>query len=91
MADSKDFMKNFTGMGVDLSIEDGEWKKYLGANPKHGRIERVGILPNSTSLGKPTFQVLARMDDGTMIVVETTWALINTAARAIAVRWPVKD
>ena len=85
-------MKGFTGLSVDLEIKDYEWGKYItGPQFRHGSITRVGNLPNATSAGKPAFQLLANMDDGSQVIVETTWALMQGALRALAARWPVED
>lgn len=86
-------MKGFTGLSIDLVIKDGEWKQYLTDREtlRHGRIARVGNLPSATALGKPAFQLLAEMDDGTQVIVETTWALMRNAAHALEIRWPADD
>lgn len=70
-------------MGVDVEIADGQWGKYLDDPPAHGVIERVGNLPRGTASGKPAFQVLARLDDGSQVIVETTWDLMRMALRAM--------
>ncbi|MDX3109690.1 hypothetical protein [Nonomuraea angiospora] len=49
-----------------------------------GRLERVGLLPNGTSQGRPVFALLVRLEDGSTVVVQTTWALMSTAVRALA-------
>lgn len=86
-------MKGFTGLSIDLEIADGEWRKHLAdvSTTQGGRIERVGILPLSTANHLPTFQLMATLDDGKQVVVETTWALMRNAAHAIEARWPAND
>lgn len=86
-------MKGYTGLSIDLEIKDGEWSKYVNTAPgvtRHGQIIRVGNLPNATVNGKPGFQLLAVMDDGTQVIVETTWTLMRNAVRALEIRWPVE-
>lgn len=81
-------MDKFTKLEVDLEIKDGEWARHFrGIRPEHGYIERVGNLPNATGKGKPGFQLLAHLDDGTPVVLETTWALMYSAVRALTARW----
>src|SRR5450759_5188730 len=74
-------MKGFTGLSIDLVIKDGEWKQYITDREtlRHGLISLVGNLPSATALGKPAFQLLVDMDDGTQVIVETTWALMRNA------------
>lgn len=87
-----DPMKGFTGLTVDLDIQDGEWAKYLH-DPfwKRGQITRVGNLSNGTNAGKPAFELMATMDDGTQVILETTWALMRNAVKALEARWPAED
>lgn len=49
-----------------------------------GSIERVGLLPNGTSSGHPAFAMVVRLEDGSPVVVQTTWALMSAALRALA-------
>ena len=77
-----------TGLSIDLEIQDEAWRKYLDTNFKHGRITRVGNLPNGTAAARPAFQLMATMDDGSTVVVETTWALMRGALTALNARWP---
>lgn len=86
-------MKGFTGLGIDFDIQDGEWAKYLKNPPDvyHGRIDRVGILRNGTTSGKPIFALIGILDDGSTIVLETTWALMHNAAHALEVRYPAEE
>ena len=86
-------MKNFTGLSIDLEIADGEWRKHLTdvSTTQGGRIELVGVLPDSTVNHKPTFQLMATLDDGKQVIVETTWALMRNATRALEARWPADD
>jgi len=86
-------LPGFTGLAIDLDIQDGAWGQHItdSATLKHGRIERVGNLPNGTSKGLPAFQLLATLDDGSQVIVETTWALIYTAVRGLAAKWGEPD
>lgn len=49
-----------------------------------GKITRVGLLPRGTVSGAPTVGVVIELDDGRRVVGETTWALFEGAARALA-------
>jgi hypothetical protein len=85
-------MKGFTGLAVDLSVEDGGWAEHIGdSQVRHGMIERVGCLPDATSAGKPAFELLATLDDGSKVVLETTWALMDNATRVLRARYGDPD
>lgn len=74
-----------TPINIDQRIEDGEWAAYIENEEtlQHGVIERVGLLPEGTVDGKDAFQLLARLDDGSQVIVETTWALMSIALTAL--------
>ena len=77
-----------TPLTVDLEIEDGAWLPYVSGTLCHGYIKRVGNLPNATQNGLPAFQLMATLDDGSTVVIETTWALMRGALTALNARWP---
>lgn len=77
-----------TGLDVTTRIMDGEWAQYLPDPIRHGAITRVGNLPGGTSGGAPAFELIARLDDGSTVVVETTWRLMRTAMLALDAAWP---
>jgi len=82
-------LPGFTGLAVDVEIRDGEWSQHLTdlATLKHGYIKRVGCLANGTAAGKPAFQLMATLDDGSQVIVETTWSLIYTAVIGLSGKW----
>lgn len=66
----------------------------LGRNPwtdiritdvgsQSGRIERIGLLPNGTDAGRPTIAIVGRLSNGQPVILETTWALMRNAVRAL--------
>lgn len=77
-----------TELKVDIAIADGAWYDDVADHPvAHGIIERVGNLPGGMQSGEPAFQVLAVLDDGTRVVVETSWRNMALAACALIGRW----
>lgn len=50
----------------------------------HGMVERIGLLPSGTAGGRPSVALLVRLADGTPVVAETTWVLLEAAVRALA-------
>jgi hypothetical protein len=46
-------------------------------------LERIGLLPNGTTSGRPTIGLLVRLPDGTAVIAQTTWTLMRAAVRAL--------
>lgn len=81
-------VSSLAALGVDLELKDGAWWPHLADSPvKSGNIERVGVLPNATSKGKPAVQILVTLEDGTKVVAQTTWNNFALAAVALIARW----
>lgn len=76
-----------TGLEIDLHVEDGSWQKHMRGITQHGYITRVGNIPNGTAAGLPVFQLMATLDDGSTVFVETTWALMRGALIVLNERW----
>lgn len=72
-----------TPLSVTPDVEQAPWSD-LDPKMPHGRLERVGLLRHGTVNGKASVAVVILLDDGTRVVAETTWALFNAAARALA-------
>lgn len=51
-------------------------------NAEHGHITDMTVLPNGTYSGKPSVALRVRLDNGTVAIVETTWALMHSAVHA---------
>lgn len=49
-----------------------------------GTVERIGLLPGGTTGGRPSIAMIIRLADGRHVLAETTWALMETAVRALA-------
>ena len=50
-----------------------------------GQLTAVGLLRHGTTSGKATVSMVITLPDGSQVFAQTTWALFNTAARALAV------
>lgn len=68
---------------ITPDIERAPWTDIEA--PSRGTLERIGLLRNGTVEGRATVALVIRLDDGTAVIVETTWRLFNTSARALAV------
>lgn len=63
---------------------------YVGTpDAVHGMITDAAFLENATSKGNPSILVRAKLDDGTIVIVETTWALLHNVHIAFAARYGV--
>lgn len=60
---------------------------------KHGMLTDIAFLQNGTESGKPSIALRAKLDDGTVVILETTWTLLHSANNAFVARygWPVYD
>lgn len=76
-------------MSVTPNLELNPWtdvsRDDLGLNPdgQSAVIERAGLLPNATEQGRPCVELLVRLPDGRLLVVETTLRLFRTASAAL--------
>lgn len=77
-----------TMVEIDVTIAHGEWSQYLQNPVRHAKLARVGLLPQGTENGGPAFELLARTPDGGTVLLETTWALMRTALKALDAGWP---
>ena len=75
--------------GTPLDVRpDVAQSPYTELDPKdllHGQLVSIGLLRNGTTEGRASVALVVRLDDGRMVMAETTWRLFNTAARALAV------
>lgn len=76
---------HFLGTSLDVRLngdgafDDVDPRKLAG----RGDIVRAAILRNGTAGGRASIALLIRLDDGRLVVAETTYRLAYTAARAI--------
>jgi len=81
-------LAGFTPLSIDLN-GDNAWPELRGQEFGHGIATHVAVLSNGTSGGKPSVAIRGKLDDGTEVVIETTWNLLYSAARAIEARYGV--
>lgn len=79
---------DFTELQVTPDIDHAPWtdlETEANEGALHaGKLERVGLMRHSTTEGRAAVYLVARLDDGSALVIQTTWRLFNTAARALA-------
>lgn len=75
---------------IPLTIHMNAEGAYIGTpDAKHGMMTDIGFLENGTVKGNPSIAVRAKLDDGTVVIIETTWALLHNAHIAFAARYGV--
>lgn len=79
-------MDGFTPLSIDLNGDDA-WPELRDAKFGAGMATHVAVLPNGTSGGRPAVAIRGKLDDGSEVVLQTTWNLLYTAARAIEARY----
>ena len=84
-------MENFTPLEINLD-GDGAWPELAEIGFEGGRATHVAVLKDGTQRGKPSVAIRGKLKDGSEVVLETTWNLFYTAARAIEARYgPASD
>lgn len=79
-------LEGFTPLSIDLNGDDA-WPELRDAEFGSGMATHVAVLPNGTSGGKPSVAIRGKLDDGSEVVLQTTWNLLYSAARAIEGRY----
>ena len=84
-------------LGIDLDIAPGQWGETFGDDVARDlmanrlpRIERVGCLPGGMLSGAASFSVAIRLEDGRVVIAETSWRAMAAALRALEARHPVE-
>lgn len=72
-----------TRLQITPNIDLAPWADLDGS--AHGFIERVGLLPEGMASGDPSFALAARLDDGSTVILEASWAQIKLAMHALDV------
>jgi hypothetical protein len=74
----------FPPLSVSVDIEQDPWSDIDLATVENAHLIRIGLLRHGTVEGKATVAMLVVTHDGRKIIVQTSWLLFNTAARALA-------
>jgi len=62
---------------------DGAFQNDIETNKwQGGTLDAITVLEASTISGKPSVALLVKCADGTIVIAETTWALLHAAVRA---------
>lgn len=75
-------MSEWTPLDVNTNIQDGDWSD-LPQPTLPGALIRIGLLRNGTSQGRAVVAMAVRLEDGSTVLVQTTWRLMRTAVAAL--------
>lgn len=71
-------------MSVNPWLENrAEIHDYANNHPGPAVVEKIGLLPEGTTSGRATVELLIRMPDGTVVLAETTLRLFRLASAAL--------
>jgi hypothetical protein len=73
----------FTPLDVTTNMDAQPWTDIDRNTLLHGTIDRIGLLPNGTTGGRASIAIAVTLDDGRVVIAETTWRLFDAAARAL--------
>ncbi len=79
-------LEGFTPLEINLNGDDA-WPELRDKDFGAGMVTHVCVLPDGTSGGKPSVAIRGKLEDGSEVVLQTTWNLLYTAARAIEARY----
>lgn len=73
---------------IDIRLDsDGAFKDWVDKPAHHFTSFRMTGLKDGTQGGKPTLMFAHELEDGSVVYLETTLALIENALRAFKIRW----
>lgn len=79
-------MDSWTPLSINLEGDDA-WPELRDVDFGSGMATHVAVLPNGTSQGRPAIAIRGKLEDGSDVVLQTTWNLLYSAARAIEARY----
>lgn len=65
-------------VSVTPDVEMNPWTDLEGKIAAHGELVRAGALRNGTTDGRATVALVAKLDSGELVVIETTWRLFKS-------------
>lgn len=74
--------------GLQVVVDATQTELPGGDCVAHGRVTAIGAIPKGTSSGLATVLLVTTLPDGATVVGETTLALLHSATRALAARYP---
>jgi len=77
---------NFIPLQINLE-GDNAWPELKDTDFKSGMMTHIAALRGGMESGKTSIAVRGKLEDGTEVVLETSWALLRNATNAIGVRY----
>lgn len=79
-------MESFLPLQIDLD-GDNAWPDLQGKEYKSGMMTHIAALPSGMVSGKPSIAIRGKLDNGEEVILQTSWNLLYSAARAIEARY----
>ena len=81
-----------TVLDIDLDMDTPTSRRawtdaYGGRTPDRATLHRIGVIPHGMRSGRPSVALLATLDDGRQVFIETSWRNFALAAVALIARW----
>ena len=67
---------------ITMDFKDGDWRDLKAEHSGHGFIERAAVLPKGMASGRPSVALAIRLDDGSVVLAETSYALFRMVQTA---------
>lgn len=72
-----------TPLSITPDIERAPWNDLSPAAIGHGQLIRVGLLRNGMTSGRASVGLAVRLEDGSVVLAQTSFRLWRAAARAL--------
>lgn len=77
---------NFIPLQINLD-GDNAWPELKDTEFSSGIMTHIAALPGGMTSGKTSIAIRGKLEDGTEVVLETSWALLLSATKAIGARY----
>lgn len=73
---------------LDIQLNgDGAWPDLANKKVLNGALTGWAVLDQGTTRGRPAIMLRGELPNGDVVVLETTWNLVYSAARATEARY----
>lgn len=75
---------------IDLALNgDNAWPDWADKPMQHFTAFRMTGLRDGMASGKPSFSIGVELEDGSVVILETSYTLLDNALRAFRARWGI--
>jgi hypothetical protein len=73
----------FVPLRVTSDLDQTPWPDLDGVPVLTGALRRIGLVRHRTVRGRAGVVLMVELDDGTVVLADTTWRLFKVATRAL--------